>query len=143
MSRIKKRLEAVLEAMLNSKGGVVKPSRGDNKDRYLAAIYVAQETKSWAEARLKQAWVDAQIAGLVPDDALLRNKGKGEHLVCDSSQFSALATVQNPRDNFSKDAFIKAVAERFKIDEGQLKGIADTCLVKSAAPLSKRVLEAQ
>lgn len=140
--KIKLRLLSALEDLRNPKRGVCRPAKGDNRDPILADIFIAQEAKAWADKRLKKAWAAAQAEGVVPDDRDLREFGKGEHIVCDSSQFSCIVAVQSPRDNFNKELFIEAVSEKFKINASKLKGLADCCVSKSAAPLSKKILEA-
>lgn len=120
--------------------GQVLPSgkRGDNLEPLLAEIYLAQETKKWAEDKLKKAWAAAQDEA-VPDDAAMRAKGVGQHLVCESKNFTVTAKVDTPRQSFDKDAFIEQVSKRFKLPLDRLKAIADGCVAKSAPPLTKRV----
>lgn len=134
---LKTRLNEALDALQE----VLPPmKRSDNLGPILGEIYVAQEAKKWADARLKKAWAIAQSEdGPVPSDNDMRAYGKGEHMVCESTSFSVVASVDAPRSNFDKEAFITQVAAKFKIPLGKLNLLAASCVAKSAPPLSKRV----
>lgn len=130
---------------LTARGGVLpSPKRGDNIEPYLADIYVAQEVKKWAEDRLKRAWARAQDDkdGVAPSDDQLRKTGKGEEIIIESGHFSMTVKVDTPRQSFDRKAFVAQVAKRYKLPLDKLDALADECVVKTAPPLTKRVLEA-
>jgi hypothetical protein len=140
--KVKSRLDQELNELAGATGkGLARIKKGDNQGSYLADIFIAQETKKWAEDRLKGAWKAAVDDGVVPEDDALREQAKGEHIITESSQFSCVVKVDTPRANFDKEAFITQVAKKFKIDAAKLTALAETCKGKGQPPLTKRVLE--
>lgn len=53
-----------------------------------------------------------------------------------TSNVTITAKVNNPRETFDKDAFIRQVAEKFDLSQLDLINIANTCTKKSKAPVS-------
>lgn len=139
--KVKTLLQETLMPLTEAGGGVLKIKRGDNVGPFLGRIYVLQEMSKFAEEQLKIAWKDAEAENILPDDLELRET-EGERIVMESDQFSCVVNVAKPRANFNKDKFIDAVVVKFKIPKGKLEALAATSTKDSAAPLSKKVLEA-
>jgi hypothetical protein len=138
----KDRLLDFLSELAVANGTILKTRKGDNLGPALGRVFVWQETKRIAEEELKEAWKAVQDAELIPTDDVLREEGQGEEkILLESSNFSVITKVDKPRDVFSRDKFITLVAKKFKLDQGRLEALAQTCMVPSAAPLKKRVLE--
>lgn len=130
-----------LNEMVGPDNGFVKLKRGDNKGPHLWPIYFWQEVEKYAEKQLKASWIKAQEALVVDNDEELR-KLSGEQILEESEQFSVVIKVDAPRETFSKEDFVAAVAKKYKLDPAKLNAIAATCMSKSKPPLSKKVLEA-
>lgn len=139
--KIKAQVLDKLNEMVGPDGGFVKLKRTDNKGPHLWPIYFWQEVSKYSEKQLKAAWTRTQDAQLVPNDDELRTLS-GEQILQESEQFSVVVDVGAPRETFSKDQFVEAVAKKYKLDPAKLNAIAATCISKSKAPLSKKVLEA-
>lgn len=134
--------DRLMEA-LTALPGLVRHRNGDNRGPMLGKLFIWQETKKFAEEQLKAAWLEAAAEDLLePDDVLREGTPGEEHIVVESNQFSVVVKVDKPRQTFSRDKFIATVARRFKLDPAQLDTIAKTCMVDSAAPLHKSILEA-
>ncbi len=141
MGAIKDKLIEALDKL--SGNGLLKTSRGDNSSQILGRVFIWQETVKYAEQQLKGAWQAAVAAEVIPDDDTLREGSTigDERIRADSKHFSLVTKVSAPRELFSRDKYITAVAKRFKLDQGVLNAMAIECMEPSKAPLSKRVLE--
>lgn len=137
----KVRLEVALGKLADARVGVLRIDKQDNIDPLLAAVWIAQETKRWADVQLAVAWAQAQEAGLVPIDEALRALGHGSHMVCQSATFCVTAEVASPRDVFDKEEFLERAPRRFRVGRKKLLELVNECTKKSLAPLTKRVLE--
>jgi hypothetical protein len=140
--KVKTLLTTKLDKLATPDGGVLTFKRNDNQGPLLGEIYVWQETKKYADSQLKKVWKAAADEGLIDDDDVLREKKQGEeHVITQSTAFTCMVTVDKPRQTFSKDKFVEAVAKRYKLDRAALDKIAATCTTDSVAPLSKRIVE--
>jgi hypothetical protein len=120
----------------------------DGKDKsnnaaFLYEIFFWQHIAEIAKIKLKQAWADAQgPSGPVFDDDELREMGKGEHIACESDQFSLLCNVQEPRQNFDLSSFKMQLCKKFKnVTMPELDKQAELAKIPTRAPLEKRVVE--
>jgi hypothetical protein len=121
----------------------LKPRDRSNAGEQLYDIYFYQELCALAERRLKAAWAIAQSkAGLVETDEDLRSLGKGEHTVTESDKFRCLATVSEPRYNFSKELFLATAPKALKVKPSAVQKAMDGATAETKAPLHKRVVEA-
>jgi hypothetical protein len=108
----------------------------------LYEIFYWQEICSVAKDKLKKAWASAQgHDGLIDTDDDLRGLGKGEHIACESNDFSALITVQDPRLNFDKELFKENVSKACKVPMKKLEAQEALSKVTTKCPLEKRVVE--
>jgi hypothetical protein len=139
-TKVKDNLKIALDAVAD---GVVKSysKRGDNFAPTLAALYVWQETQRHAEAQFKLIWEKAVAEGVLDEDGELR-KTFGKTIVCESERFTVMAEVGKPRPVFNRDAFLNAIARRFKLDRKRLDDMIKPSCRDSAAPLEKYLLEA-
>ena len=139
--KIKTLLQDTLKPLAEVGGGVLKFKRGDNIGPILGRIYVFQEMEKYAKDQLKIAWKDAVTEDIISGDDVLRDTA-GERIATESNQFSCIVNVEKSRANFNKEKFIETVATKFKIPKGKLEALAETSTKDSAAPLSKKILEA-
>ena len=130
-----------LTAQVTKNLGLIAPDKS-NIGKYLWPIFYWQVISEVADAAFKEAWNAAANAEVFDEDNKLRELGTGEHLLADSDSFSALISVSKPRMNFDREAFIGAVAKKYKIPADKLEALAETCKVKGNASLTKRVVEA-
>ena len=137
--KVKERLINTLEDL----PGLIRNRNGDNLGPVLGTIFIWQEAEKFAKERLKTAWqTAADTDAIEPDDVLREGTPGEERIIIESNNFSVVVKCDKPRQTFSKDKFIVAVAKRFKLDPAQLEALAKTCMTESAPPLHKRVLEA-
>ena len=142
MSKTKTALLDQLQDLPKPNGKVLKVRKGDNLGPTLGEIFIWQETAKYATEQLRDAWKAAAASNLVEADDVLRQGLVGEEkIVVESNDFSIIAKVDKPRQNFSREKFIELVAKKFKLDPVVLTTLAESCLTPSAAPLHKRVLE--
>jgi hypothetical protein len=115
---------------------------GSNINQLLYDLYFWQEVCKLADTELKKAWKTAQADdGPVDTDDDLRQLTKGEHIVCESDDFSCLVTVQGPRANFDRELFVESLCKAFKLKRASVDKVAENCLVETKPPLQKRVVE--
>lgn len=140
---IKQSIISLLTVNLNSGSKIIKRFREDDLGPYFGTIYYWQEIKKHAESALETSWKLAQKSKVIPDDDDLRDLGAGEHIIADSKQFSFIAKVDRPRQNFDPEQFIQLVAKRYKLSAPDLTKMAAGCLKDSKPPLTKRILEVE
>lgn len=116
-------------------------NRGNNKDPALYTMFFWQEVSAYADAELKKAAKALTDDDLVPGDAQLRAHEEGEHTILSGAKFAFCIKVSAPRETFDKDDFLVTAPRHFRIAADKLKAFVDLCVKKSAAPLSKRVME--
>lgn len=113
-----------------------------NAGKYLWAIFYWQVLSDTADKAFKEAWESAVTAKVLDPDEKLRELGAGEHLLADSNSFSALVSVSKPRSDFDREAFIDAIAKKYKIEKAKLTALATSCTKQGKPSLKKRVVEA-
>ena len=130
--------ERIVRTVNGSKSGSAK----DNLSPYLAEVFFWQEVASLANASLKEAWARTQEPnGPLQSDDVLRELDFGDNTVAATDSFVAVAKVSQPKTMFDKEAFIAAVAKRFKISATKLAEVAEKSVKESKPSLSKKVLE--
>lgn len=138
---IKQRINQRLLAMVKPEAKIITKFKDDDRGVFFATIFLWQEVKKYSESALEAAWKTAVAAKVVSEDEDLRDLGQGEHIISDSRLFSFIAKVDNPRQSFDQEAFIRRVATKYKLDPDALAKIAVECVKDSKPPLSKRILE--
>lgn len=121
--------------------GLLTPDRS-NSGKYLWPIFYWQVISDTADKAFKEAWEAAVVAKVIGPDEKLRELGPGEHLLADSNSFSALVSVSKPRSDFDREAFIDAIAKKYKIERAKLVALASSCTKQGNSSLRKRVVEA-
>lgn len=121
----------------------IKNPEGKRNSDVLFRIHLAQELKRVADKMSKDAYAEAVLDGIIPNDDALRAMDIGTHIVAESSAFSATCKVSDPRKTTDVEAFAAALAKsKYKVPIAiTLKLIEDT-KKESARVLEKRVLEA-
>ena len=138
MLSIKQKLAADLAALT---ARVPNPERKkSNTSPLLYEIYVAQELVALAEKKEKKAWAALEANGFIPSDAQLR-KEEGERIVTESGNFTCIVDVKAPRHTFDREAFIVALAKKYKLPIASLNALAEETVKTGTPPLSKRVME--
>ncbi len=123
--------------------GVLPARKGDNLGPVLGSVYYWQETVNYAKEQLDTAWsVVVEVDAIESDQDLRKTLPGTEWTAARSKDFSVTVRVDKPRQIFSRDKFIEAVARKYKLDRVHLHAIAQTCVSDSAPPLHKKVLEA-
>jgi len=112
----------------------LQPSNQQDMQRLLADMYIgdvlegiAKSRKDRATKALRQQFAD-RLANPMPLTTLVT-----------VAPFELLAKVDNPRNSFDVDGFIKTVAEKYKLSAGELHNIAANSTKQSAAPVSLRI----
>jgi len=119
------------------------PNRRKNANAVLGEIYLWQEMAEYAARREKEEWAAAQEQKLVPVDDKMRKKGAGTHILGDTDNFSIVAKVSKPRESVDMEAFMTALANRFKCSLSVILKLRDNSKVEGKAALSKSVQEAE
>lgn len=135
---VKAEIEKSLTAGLDKLEGI----DTSNVGAFLLAIFYWQEVMAFAEAKLKAAYSQAANEGVFPADDKLRQLGKGEHIVAESDRFSLLASVQDPRLIFDREACFASICRKFGIDRNKLNIVVDQSKRQTTPPLGKYVVEA-
>jgi hypothetical protein len=114
----------------------------DNVMPSLRNVFIWQEALAFAMAQHKLAWENAQEPnGPVPDDDRLRKYDLGDTTVLTTTRFAMTIKVSPPRLMFDRDAFIEAVAKKFRLNPEKLFAIAGQVATETRPPLTKRVIE--
>lgn len=130
---------AMIANFLESTKSLKFPDRS-NVAKILWQTYLWQEICSRATKTERACWKSLQEQKLLPDDDELR-KLRGEHILLDTNTLACVIKVEDPRDMFDRDLFIKKVARKYKIKETELVTIAEKCVKPSKAKLTKRIAE--
>lgn len=103
----------------------------------LCDLYIANAMKSLGTAKQKKLVDDFKKTY----KALLEKAEVNQPFEIDAAApFSLMAKVSNPRESFDKDAFIKAVADKYDISAIELLDLAKETVKESAAPTSFEVV---
>ena len=137
------RLLGKLQELMGS--AVLKLKKNDNNSElFLGAIFVWQETKKYADEKLKEAWKAAVEENIIEDDDYLRENGERwgvEESFAESRSFTFTVKTQKPRLIFSREKFILALSDELGLDMNRLLTIADRCTEETSVVLYKRVVE--
>lgn len=107
----------------------------------LGEAYLWDTIRDLAASKSKEAWSHLEKEKLIPSKEKLREDVGSEKCLVSSDNFSLVAKVSAPRENFDKDAFIDLVAKKYKIDKHKLVEASQTCVKPTAAPVSMKILE--